>query len=78
MVVLERNAVLGGATRSARVFPAHDAQLSKYSYLVSLLPAQIIDELGLDIELRRRDVQSYTPVGDSGILVTDPMTRWRS
>ena len=53
VVVLERTPSLGGAARSARVFPAHDALLSKYSYLVSLLPAQIVDELGLDIELRR-------------------------
>ena len=54
--------MLGGATRSARVFPAHDAHLSKYSYLVSLLPSQIVEELGLDIELRRRDVASCEPI----------------
>ena len=66
VVVLERNDVVGGAARSARVFPAHDALLSKYSYLVSLLPAQIVDELGLDIELRRRDVPS--PAASLGAL----------
>ena len=44
------------------MFPAHDAHLSKYSYLVSLLPSQIVDELGLDIELRRRDVASCEPI----------------
>ena len=60
VVVLERNEMVGGAARSARLFPAHDALLSKYSYLVSLLPAQIVDELGLDVELRRRDVSSPT------------------
>ena len=69
VVVLERSDVLGGAVRSAPVFPGHDANLSKYSYLVSLLPAQIVEELGLEIELRRRQVSSYTPVGDGGVLV---------
>ncbi len=44
------------------MFPAHDAHLSKYSYLVSLLPSQIVEELGLDIELRRRDVASCEPI----------------
>ena len=62
VVVLERASMLGGATQSARVFPAHDAHLSKYSYLVSLLPSQIVEELGLDIELRRRDVASSEPI----------------
>ncbi len=38
-------------------------------YLVSLLPQTIVDELGLDLELRSRAVRSYTPVGDSGVLV---------
>ena len=55
--------------RSAPVFPGRAADLSKYSYLVSLLPAQIVDELGLDVTLRRREVSSYTPVGDGGVLV---------
>ena len=56
-----------------RVFPGHDAQLSKYSYLVSLLPQLIVDELGLDVTLQRRQVSSYTPVGDGG----DPRRRRR-
>jgi phytoene dehydrogenase-like protein len=69
VVVLERTDVLGGAVRSASVFPGRDADLSKYSYLVSLLPAQVVEELGLDVTLRRRPVSSYTPVGDGGVLV---------
>jgi phytoene dehydrogenase-like protein len=71
VVVLERDDVLGGAVRSTRLFPGHDANVSKYSYLVSLLPQLIVEELGLDLELRRRDVSSYTPVGDRGILVDE-------
>jgi phytoene dehydrogenase-like protein len=35
--------------------------LSRYSYLVSLLPRRIVDDLGLRIELRRRRYSSYTP-----------------
>ena len=54
---------------SARVFPDFDARLSRFSYLVSLLPATIVDELGLDLELRTRAVRSYTPDGDTGVLV---------
>lgn len=69
VLVLEASDQVGGATRSARVFPPHDARLSAYSYLVSLLPEQIVDELGLDLRLHRRRISSYTPVGEGGILV---------
>ncbi len=69
VLVLERASVVGGAARSARVFEAHDARLSAYSYLVSLLPQQVVDELGLDLTLHRRRISSYTPTGDSGILI---------
>ncbi|MFV0258892.1 MAG: phytoene desaturase family protein [Acidimicrobiales bacterium] len=69
VLVVERSMVVGGAARSAVVFPDHDVRLSAYAYLVSLLPDRIIDELGLDIELRTRSVSSYTPVDDGGILV---------
>ncbi|HRE02420.1 MAG TPA: hypothetical protein PLV68_14040, partial [Ilumatobacteraceae bacterium] len=50
------------------------ARLSKYSYLVSLMPDQIIEELGLTVELARRRISSYTPVGDGGLLIdnSDP------
>ncbi len=69
VLVLERAEVIGGAARTARVFPAYDARLSAYSYLVSLMPQQIIDELGLDLQLHRRRISSYTPTGADGILV---------
>ncbi len=61
VLVLERNATLGGATASQQVFPDYDAWLSRYSYLVSLFPQQIIDELGLDFATRRRRTASFTP-----------------
>jgi phytoene dehydrogenase-like protein len=71
VLVLERDTCVGGAARSAAVFPGHAARLSKYAYLVSLLPQQIIDELGLDVTLVRRRISSYTPVGAGGILIDD-------
>lgn len=54
-------------------FPGLDARLSRYAYLVSLLPRAIVDELGLELTLVRRRVSSYTPDprdgGRRGLLV---------
>ncbi|GAA2030567.1 NAD(P)/FAD-dependent oxidoreductase [Agromyces tropicus] len=61
VLLLERDDHLGGAAVSAEAFPGVDARLSRYSYLVSLLPRRIIDDLGLDIRLVRRRFSSYTP-----------------
>jgi phytoene dehydrogenase-like protein len=69
VTVLEKSAALGGAAVSFRPFAGVDVRLSRYSYLVSLLPKRIIDDLGLPTRLRRREVSSYTPVGDDGLLV---------
>ncbi len=71
VLVLERGERVGGAAVSEAVFPGVDARLSRFAYLVSLFPASLLRELGVEIELRRRPVASYTPVGDSGVLVTD-------
>jgi phytoene dehydrogenase-like protein len=68
VVVLERRGEVGGAAVSERPFPGVDARLSRYSYLVSLFPRSLARELGLALELRRRRVASYTPVGDGGLL----------
>ena len=47
--------------------PPTTPSVSAYSYLVSLCPAQIVDELGLDITLRRRARSRRTRrVGDGG------------
>ncbi|GIG21352.1 oxidoreductase [Cellulomonas chitinilytica] len=62
VLVLERADHLGGATGSHRVFRGVDARLSRYSYLVSLMPRAVRDELGLALDLRRRRVASYTPL----------------
>jgi phytoene dehydrogenase-like protein len=75
VLVLERRDHVGGAAVSERPFPGVDARLSRYAYLVSLLPRLIVDELGLSITLRRRGISSYTPIPgapERGVLVGDP------
>ena len=71
VTVLERLPQVGGAAISAQAFEGVDARLSRYSYLVSLLPRQIIADLGLNIRLARRRYSSYTPQPgtDCGLLV---------
>ncbi|WP_433361154.1 phytoene desaturase family protein [Streptosporangium sp. CA-115845] len=69
VLVLERLGHVGGLAVSARAFPGVDARLSRYSYLVSLLPAKVVADLGLNVTLRRRRYASYTPLGESGLLV---------
>jgi phytoene dehydrogenase-like protein len=60
--VLERSDHVGGAAVSDRVFPGVDARLSRYAYLVSLLPDRIVADLGLRVRLASRAVASFTPV----------------
>lgn len=66
VVLLERSDQVGGATVSQTVFPPHPARLSRYSYLVSLFPAELADRLGVRFTLLSRDVASYTPVQRNG------------
>ncbi|KAA1418128.1 NAD(P)/FAD-dependent oxidoreductase [Mumia zhuanghuii] len=68
-ILLERLDHTGGAAVSERPFAGVDARLSRYSYLVSLMPDELIAELGLQIELRSRDTASYTPYDGGGLLV---------
>jgi phytoene dehydrogenase-like protein len=70
VLVLERSDHVGGAAVSERPWPGVDARLSRYSYLVSLFPRALAQDLGLTMELRRRSVSSYSPRPDgSGLLV---------
>ncbi len=62
VLVLERLAHVGGAAVSAPAFSGVDARLSRYSYLVSLLPRSVITDLDLDVRLVRRRFSSYTPL----------------
>ena len=72
--ILEANLELGGATSSVRAFPGFDARISRYAYLVSLLPDSITNDLELSFECISRAVSSYTPYernGDNqGLLVS--------
>src|ERR1700722_12468240 len=71
--LLERLPHIGGAAVSAQAFDGVEVRVSRYSYLVSLLPARILDDLGAAVRLSRRHYSSYTPQpstgGPSGLLV---------
>ncbi len=73
VLVLERQDHVGGAAVSAHAFEGVDARLSRYSYLVSLLPQRILDDLGARVRLARRRYSSYTPdpstAGRTGLLI---------
>ena len=73
VTMLEAKNEVGGASTSEYVFKGLDAKLSRYSYLVSLLPDQIVKELELDFECISRKISSYTPYKkdqkDGGLLV---------
>jgi len=76
VAVVERLNEPGGAAVSAQPFPGFPVRLSRYSYLVSLLPDTIIRDLGLPLRLASRSTASYTPVlrhgAASGLLVERP------
>jgi len=77
VLLLEAQAELGGATTSVKPFPEYDARLSRYSYLVSLLPDQIVADLGINFKTLERAVSSYTPYQregrEDGLLIS---TSW--
>ncbi|MFQ3560397.1 NAD(P)/FAD-dependent oxidoreductase [Streptomyces gramineus] len=66
VLLLERLDTTGGAAVSTRAFSGVDARLSRYSYLVSLLPPKIVKELGLRFQVRKRSISSYTPAERGG------------
>ncbi|MSU36360.1 MAG: NAD(P)/FAD-dependent oxidoreductase [Pedosphaera sp.] len=74
VLLLEAHGELGGATTSVKPFPEYDARLSRYSYLVSLLPDQIVADLGINFKTLERSVSSYTPYHregrEDGLLVS--------
>ena len=76
VAVLERLGHTGGAAVSAQAFPGFPTRLSRYSYLVSLLPESIVADLGLGLRLVSRSTASYTPVlrggTATGLLVERP------
>nr|WP_312008290.1 FAD-dependent oxidoreductase [Nocardioides alcanivorans] len=61
VVLLERLPHTGGAAVSAQAFPGLPPRLSRYSYLVSLMPEALMADLDLNLRLASRSVASYTP-----------------
>jgi phytoene dehydrogenase-like protein len=59
VVVLEKLDHVGGAAVSEAPFPGVGVRLSRYSYLVSLFPRELLTKLGIALELRRRRVAAY-------------------
>lgn len=70
VLILEALDQVGGAAVSIQAFKGKKANLSRYSYLVSLMPQQIIDELELNLNLISRSIGSYTPTKNNlGLLI---------
>ncbi len=66
VLVLERLDHVGGAAVSAPAFAGRPTRLSRYSYLVSLMPERLVADLELDLRLKSRRTASYTPVLRAG------------
>jgi phytoene dehydrogenase-like protein len=67
VLVTEKNAYIGGATVSKKLFPEYEAHLSVYSYLISLFPQKIIRDLQLNLPLHSRSISSFTPYAENGM-----------
>ncbi|MFF7024840.1 phytoene desaturase family protein [Streptomyces klenkii] len=82
VIVLERLGRTGGAAVSTRLFPGFDARVSRYAYLVGLLPQKIVRDLGLRFAVRGRAVSSYSPTArtgrPTGLLVERDQSRTRA
>jgi len=66
VTLLERSDSPGGATVGRELFPPHPARLSRYSYLIALMPDQLVRRLGIALPLASRTVSSFTPVRRNG------------
>ncbi|MDO9380721.1 MAG: NAD(P)/FAD-dependent oxidoreductase [Nocardioidaceae bacterium] len=66
-VVLERLDTTGGAAVSVEPWAGVPARLSRYSYLVSLMPEALCADLGLDLDLRSRPTASFSPTLRDGV-----------
>ncbi|MET0865102.1 MAG: NAD(P)/FAD-dependent oxidoreductase [Nakamurella sp.] len=67
VILLERSAEPGGATVGQQLFPPHPARLSRYSYLIALMPDELVRRLGISLPLASRTFSSFTPVRRNGI-----------
>src|SRR5690606_2327428 len=68
--VLEQGPVVGGAVRTERPFArAPDLGVSTGAYLLGLMPPEIMAELGLELELLRRDPHYFLPTTEERYLL---------
>ena len=70
VLILEAQELIGGATQSVKAFEDYEARLSRYSYLIALLPDKIIKDLNLNFKVLSREISSYSPYADNGLLVS--------
>lgn len=70
VLMLEAQEQIGGATQSVQAFEDYDARLSRYSYLIALLPDKIVSDLGLSFKNLSRNISSYSPYEGGGLLVS--------
>ena len=70
VLILEAQEQIGGATQSVKTFEDYEARLSRYSYLIALLPDKIVKDLGLSFNNLSRKVSSFSPHEDGGLLIS--------
>ncbi len=75
VLVAERTDRIGGACVTEELFPGF--RISTASYSLSLLLPQIVDELGLDLDVRIKEPELFAPYDGGGGLVLwrDPAKR---
>jgi phytoene dehydrogenase-like protein len=74
-LIVERSDRIGGACVTEELFPGF--RISTASYSLSLLMPEVISELGLKLDIRPKDPESFAPLPDGGGLVMwkDPAKR---
>ena len=70
VVMLEEQAVVGGAVRTEKPFArAPNLPTSTGAYLLGVMPPELIDKLGLSFPTMRRDPHYFLPTQDKGYLL---------
>src|SRR5687768_6225218 len=70
VTMLEASDVIGGATRTERPFPkVPELQHSTGSYLLGLMPPELMRTLDIDIPVVRRDPHYFLPTPDDRYLL---------
>ncbi|MCA1710002.1 MAG: NAD(P)-binding protein, partial [Actinobacteria bacterium] len=77
-LVVERSDRIGGACVTEELFEGF--RISTASYSLSLLVPEVISELGLKLDIRAKDPESFAPFPDGGGLIMwkDPARRHES